>query len=297
MALFLAGLRSVDDEIVKAAAMDGAGPVRTYVGIILPMLRPVFLSAIIVLAHLAIKSFDLVIALTAGGPGIATDLPATFMYAYAFQRSELGLAAASAVMMLVTIMAVVVPYLYRHHLAVGLFVLVRREGLLVDFDERMRALVDRLQAVERTGDADRAPQLIAGADQDGLVEQVVDGLQARAVAARSLHVDAADPDFVAAFHALEAGLPGLDVDAARQAHAQRILARVHGRGVGSDQLDAGVGRIGGNALQQRARSDEGFTVGDGGEQILLGLRRPREGTGGSEHSDSVTTEIHRRCSS
>jgi len=112
MALFLAGLRSVDDEIVKAAAMDGAGPFRTYVGIILPMLRPVFLSAIIVLAHLAIKSFDLVIALTAGGPGIATDLPATFMYAYAFQRSELGLAAASAVMMLVTIMAVVVPYLY-----------------------------------------------------------------------------------------------------------------------------------------------------------------------------------------
>lgn len=112
MALFLAGLRSIDDEIVKSAAIDGAGPVRTYVWVILPMMRPVFLSAIIVLSHLAIKSFDLVIALTAGGPGIATDLPATFMYAYAFQRSELGLAAASAVMMLVTIMAVVVPYLY-----------------------------------------------------------------------------------------------------------------------------------------------------------------------------------------
>lgn len=112
MALFLAGLRSVDDEIVKAAAIDGAGPIRTYVGVILPMLRPVFLSAIIVLAHLAIKSFDLVIALTAGGPGIATDLPATFMYAYAFQRSELGLAAASTVMMMITIMAIVVPYLY-----------------------------------------------------------------------------------------------------------------------------------------------------------------------------------------
>lgn len=112
MALFLAGLRSVDDEIIKAAAIDGAGPLRTYFGIVLPMLRPVFLSAFIVLAHLAIKSFDLVVALTAGGPGIATDLPATFMYAYAFQRSELGLAAASAVMMLATIMAVVVPYLY-----------------------------------------------------------------------------------------------------------------------------------------------------------------------------------------
>jgi glucose/mannose transport system permease protein len=112
MALFLAGLRSIDDEIIKAAAIDGAGPVRTYFGIVLPMLRPVFLSAFIVLAHLAIKSFDLVVALTSGGPGIATDLPATFMYAYAFQRSELGLAAASAVMMLVTILAVVVPYLY-----------------------------------------------------------------------------------------------------------------------------------------------------------------------------------------
>jgi glucose/mannose transport system permease protein len=112
MALFLAGLRSIDDEIIKAAAIDGAGPVRTHFGIVLPMLRPVFLSAFIVLAHLAIKSFDLVMALTAGGPGVATDLPATFMYAYAFQRSELGLAAASAVMMLVTILAVVVPYLY-----------------------------------------------------------------------------------------------------------------------------------------------------------------------------------------
>lgn len=112
MALFLAGLRSIDDEIIKAAAMDGAGVVRTYVGILLPMLRPVFLSAIIVLAHLAIKSFDLVVALTAGGPGVATDVPATFMYAYAFQRSELGLAAASAMMMLMTVMAVIVPYLY-----------------------------------------------------------------------------------------------------------------------------------------------------------------------------------------
>nr|WP_246226307.1 sugar ABC transporter permease [Chelativorans xinjiangense] len=112
MALFLAGLRSIDDEIIKAAAVDGAGPIRTYVGIILPMLRPVFLSAFITLMHLAIKSYDLVVALTAGGPGIATDVPATFMYSYAFQRSELGLAAASAVMMLITIMAVVVPYLY-----------------------------------------------------------------------------------------------------------------------------------------------------------------------------------------
>ena len=112
MALFLAGLRSVDDEIIKAAAIDGAGPIRTYTGIVLPIVRPMFLSSFIILAHLAIKSFDLVIALTGGGPGYATDMPATFMYSFAFQRSELGTAAASAVMMLVTILAIIVPYLY-----------------------------------------------------------------------------------------------------------------------------------------------------------------------------------------
>ncbi|MCO8144780.1 sugar ABC transporter permease [Rhodovulum tesquicola] len=112
MALFLAGLRSVDDEVLKAAAIDGAGPWRVYTGIVLPSLRPVFLSVVIILAHLAIKSFDLVVALTGGGPGFATDMPATFMYAFAFQRSELGVAAASAVMMLATVCAIIVPYLY-----------------------------------------------------------------------------------------------------------------------------------------------------------------------------------------
>jgi len=112
MALFLAGLRSFDQEVVKAAYMDGASLARIYISIILPSLRAVFLSAIVVLAHLAIKSFDLVVALTGGGPGYATDLPATFMYAMAFQRSQLGMSAASAVIMLMTVMAIIVPYLY-----------------------------------------------------------------------------------------------------------------------------------------------------------------------------------------
>jgi glucose/mannose transport system permease protein len=112
MALFLAGLRSVDDEILKAAAADGASAWTTYTSFVLPILRPVFLSTVIILAHLAIKSFDLVVALTGGGPGYATDMPATFMYAFAFQRSELGVAAASATIMLMTITAIIVPYLY-----------------------------------------------------------------------------------------------------------------------------------------------------------------------------------------
>lgn len=112
MAMFLAGLRSIDQEIIKAAHMDGASLPRIYLGIIIPSMRPVFLSTFVVLGHLAIKSFDLVVVLTGGGPGTATDMPATFMYAMAFQRGRIGISAASATIMLMTVMAVIVPYLY-----------------------------------------------------------------------------------------------------------------------------------------------------------------------------------------
>jgi glucose/mannose transport system permease protein len=112
MALFLAGLRNVDQEIVKAAYLDGASLPRIYAGIIIPSLKPVFMSAVVILTHLAIKSFDLVVAMTAGGPGTSSDLPATFMFSMIFQRNQLGVGAASAVMMLATIVALIVPYLY-----------------------------------------------------------------------------------------------------------------------------------------------------------------------------------------
>ena len=112
MALFLAGLRSVDEEIIKAAQIDGIPHWRIYSAIIIPSMAPIFLSAFIVLAHLAIKSFDLVIALTGGGPGYATDLPATYMYAMAFSRGDIGQAASSAMVMMGVVFAIVVPYLY-----------------------------------------------------------------------------------------------------------------------------------------------------------------------------------------
>lgn len=112
MALFLAGLRSVDGEIIKAAQVDGIPTHRIYTAIIIPSMAPIFLSAFIVLAHLAIKSFDLVIALTGGGPGFATDLPATYMYAMAFSRGDIGQAAASAMIMMMIVFSIVVPYLY-----------------------------------------------------------------------------------------------------------------------------------------------------------------------------------------
>jgi len=112
MALFLAGLRSVDGEIIKAAQVDGIPNWRIYSAIIIPSMAPIFLSAFIVLAHLAIKSFDLVIALTGGGPGYSTDLPATYMYAMAFSRGDIGQAASSAMVMMAVVFAIIVPYLY-----------------------------------------------------------------------------------------------------------------------------------------------------------------------------------------
>lgn len=112
MAMFLAGLRGIDNEILKAAQMDGASNWNLYRRIVIPQLRPAFLSAFVILSHLAIKSYDLVIALTGGGPGRATELPATFMYSYTFTRNQMGIGASSAVMMLMTIAAIMVPYLY-----------------------------------------------------------------------------------------------------------------------------------------------------------------------------------------
>jgi glucose/mannose transport system permease protein len=112
MAMFLAGLRGIDNEIIKAAQIDGATNFKLYRRIIIPMLRPAFLSAFVVLAHLAIKSYDLVIALTNGGPGRATELPATFMYSYTFTRNSMGIGAASAVIMLMMIASVIIPYIY-----------------------------------------------------------------------------------------------------------------------------------------------------------------------------------------
>jgi glucose/mannose transport system permease protein len=112
MALFLAGLRGIDDSIIKAAQVDGAGPVRIYTSIVIPSLRPVFFSAFIILSHMAIKGFDLVMALTGGGPGFSSDLPAIFMYTFAFNRNQIGLGAASAMVMLMTVVAIIVPMMY-----------------------------------------------------------------------------------------------------------------------------------------------------------------------------------------
>ena len=88
MALFLAGLRSVDGDIIKAAQIDGASTFRTYRKVILPSITPIFLAVAVVLLQFAIKTFDLAVALTNSGPGISTTFPATYVYDLMFQRGE-----------------------------------------------------------------------------------------------------------------------------------------------------------------------------------------------------------------
>ena len=109
MAIFLAGLRGIDNSVIKAAQIEGASLPLIYRQIIIPMLRPAMLSVIVLLSYIAIKSFDLVLALTNGGPGTATELPSTFMFSATFRRNQMGVGAASAVMMLMTVAAIIVP--------------------------------------------------------------------------------------------------------------------------------------------------------------------------------------------
>jgi glucose/mannose transport system permease protein len=111
MAIFLAALRGVDDEIVKAARIDGASAPRTYWHVIFPLLRPALFTAVIVQTALALRCFDLMVAMTGGGPGFASDLPTNFFYQFAFGRSRLAFAAASGAMIFVMVLLVMLPFI------------------------------------------------------------------------------------------------------------------------------------------------------------------------------------------
>ena len=110
MALFLAGLRSVDPDLIKAAQIDGASMPRIYRRVILPAIGPIFIAVAVVLLQFAIKTFDLIIAMTQGGPGISTTLPANYVYDLMFQRGQLAEGAGGAIMILVALALILVPY-------------------------------------------------------------------------------------------------------------------------------------------------------------------------------------------
>lgn len=110
MALILAGLRSVDGDLVKAAQIDGASMSRIYRKVVLPTIWPIFIAVAVVLLQFAIKTYDLVVALTQGGPGVSTTVPAIVVYDLMFQRGQIAQGAAAAVMILAALAMILVPY-------------------------------------------------------------------------------------------------------------------------------------------------------------------------------------------
>jgi glucose/mannose transport system permease protein len=112
MALMLAGLRGVDEEIWKAARIDGIPVWRVYLSIVLPMIAPSVATAAVLLSLAVIKVFDVVVAMTGGGPGIASEVPAKFIMDYLFNRANIGLASAASVVLLLTVLVLLLPWLY-----------------------------------------------------------------------------------------------------------------------------------------------------------------------------------------
>jgi glucose/mannose transport system permease protein len=112
MALMLAGLRGIDPEIYKAARLDGIPAWRVYLQIVLPMLGPTVATVFLLLSTAVVKLFDAVVAMTQGGPGIASEVPAKFIMDHLFLRSNIGLASAGAVTLLVPVLALLAPYAY-----------------------------------------------------------------------------------------------------------------------------------------------------------------------------------------
>lgn len=113
MAMFLAGLGTISIEVREAAALDGASDYRLYKDVIIPLLNPITVSILVILTHVSLKIFDLVFAMSGKGPGFATDVPGIFVYEMLFRAQRYNLGAAAAIVMLVGVALVIVPYLAR----------------------------------------------------------------------------------------------------------------------------------------------------------------------------------------
>lgn len=112
MCLMLAGLRGIDEDIWKASRVDGIPAWKTYLLIIIPMMRPVFITTLVIITSGIVKVYDLVVAQTSGGPGIASEVPAKYVYDYMFQAQNLGQGFAASTMMLLTVAIIVIPWAY-----------------------------------------------------------------------------------------------------------------------------------------------------------------------------------------
>lgn len=112
MVLMLAGLRGVDEEIWKAARVDGIPTWRTYISVVIPMMRGVLVTAVVLIGSGIVRLYDLVVALTNGGPGISSEVPAKYVYNYMFGAGNIGQGLAAATMMLLTVLIIMVPWAY-----------------------------------------------------------------------------------------------------------------------------------------------------------------------------------------
>jgi glucose/mannose transport system permease protein len=112
MAIILAALRGVDEEQWKAARLEGVSKPRYYRSVVLPQLGPAYATAFVLLAVAVVRTFDVVIVMTSGGPGDASEVPAKFIIDHLFGRNNIALASAASVVMLVTVFTVLAPLLY-----------------------------------------------------------------------------------------------------------------------------------------------------------------------------------------
>ena len=112
MCLMLAGLRGIDEDIWKASRIDGIPTWKTYLFIVIPMMRPVFITTLVIIASGIVRVYDLVVAQTGGGPGIASEVPAKYVYNYMFQGQNLGQGFAASTMMLLSVAIIIIPWAY-----------------------------------------------------------------------------------------------------------------------------------------------------------------------------------------
>ncbi len=112
MCLMLAGLRGIDEDIWKAARVDGIPMWKTYIFIVIPMMKGVLITALVIIAAGIVKVYDLVVAQTGGGPGIASEVPAKYVYDYMFKNQNLGQGFAASTVMLLTVLIILIPWAY-----------------------------------------------------------------------------------------------------------------------------------------------------------------------------------------
>lgn len=110
MVIMLAGLRGIDEDIWKASKVDGIATWKTYIFIVIPMMRPIFVTAIVLVATGIIKVFDLIVAQTDGGPGLSTEVPAKYVYDMMFSSQNLGQGFAASTTMLIVVMIIIIPW-------------------------------------------------------------------------------------------------------------------------------------------------------------------------------------------